>query len=205
MDDREEAWGRLHEALPARWTVARGSYNPGERRWSMSAVGPDRGRGRLPTFVSGYGETELDAIRDLDARLRGEHSDGPRKLEELRARLRLAYVQGAEEWSRQEAGRPLSDSELDGVLARFSGVGWRPQEREARMATTLHEELAEILRGQGNRWMTTTELAQAVNERGIYEKADGSAVTDFQVHGRTKNYDRLFERDGSRVRLIDHG
>ena len=35
MDEREEAWGRLHEALPARWTVARGSYNPGERRWSM--------------------------------------------------------------------------------------------------------------------------------------------------------------------------
>ncbi len=73
------------------------------------------------------------------------------------------------------------------------------------MATTLHEELAAILRGQGNRWMTTSELAQAVNERAIYEQRDGSAVSDFQVHGRTKNYDQLFERDGSRVRLIERG
>jgi hypothetical protein len=73
------------------------------------------------------------------------------------------------------------------------------------MATTLHEELAEILRGQRNRWMTTTELAQAVNERGIYQKRDGSAVTDFQVHGRTKNYDQLFERDHARVRLSEAG
>jgi hypothetical protein len=72
------------------------------------------------------------------------------------------------------------------------------------MATTLHEELAEILREHGNRWMTTTELANAVNERGIYEKRDGSAVTDFQVHGRTRNYDKLFERDSTRVRLIEH-
>lgn len=121
MDESEQAWARLHEALPARWTVARGSYNPGERQWSMSAVGPDRGRGKLPTFVSGFGETELGAIRDLDARLRGEQTDGARKLDELRARLRLAYVQGAEEWSRQEAGRALSGSELEGVLARFPG------------------------------------------------------------------------------------
>lgn len=119
MNEREIAWGRLHEALPARWTVARGSYNPGERRWSMSAVGPDRGRGKLPTFVSGFGETELDAVRDLDARLRGEHSDGPRKLDELRARLRLAYVEGAEEWARAGLGRPLDAAELAAVIDRF--------------------------------------------------------------------------------------
>lgn len=85
----------------------------------MSAVGPDRGRGKLPTFVTGYGEDELAAIRGLDARLRGEHSDGPRKLDELRARLRLAYLEGAEEWARQEFGRSLRADELAGVVRRF--------------------------------------------------------------------------------------
>jgi hypothetical protein len=73
------------------------------------------------------------------------------------------------------------------------------------MAKTLHEELADIVRNHGNRWITRTELADAVNERGIYKKRDGSPVTDFQVHGRTRNYNQLFERDGSRVRLLEQG
>lgn len=66
---------------------------------------------------------------------------------------------------------------------------------------TLHEEIAEILREAGNRWLTTTEIAERVNARGRYKKRDGTAVTAFQIHGRTKNYPALFERDGSRVRL----
>ena len=70
------------------------------------------------------------------------------------------------------------------------------------MSVTLHDELAAILAEHGNGWMATAELAKLVNERGNYSKRDGSPVTDFQVHGRTRNYDRLFERDGSRVRLL---
>ena len=66
---------------------------------------------------------------------------------------------------------------------------------------TLHEELVAILREAGNRWMTTEELARLVNARDRYRKRDDSAVTPYQVHGRTKNYPHLFERDGSRVRL----
>ena len=66
---------------------------------------------------------------------------------------------------------------------------------------TLHAELRAILLEVANQWMTTTESAEAVNRRGQYRKADGSPVDEFQVHGRTKNYPHLFERDGSRVRL----
>ena len=66
---------------------------------------------------------------------------------------------------------------------------------------TLHEELAKILRARGNAWTSTKDLAAEVNRRGRYEKRDGSAVTAFQVHGRTRQYSRMFERDGSRVRL----
>ena len=67
---------------------------------------------------------------------------------------------------------------------------------------TLHEEISDILREHGNRWMTTTEIARLVARRGRYIKRDGTSdVSAFQVHGRTKNYTRLFERDGSRVRL----
>jgi hypothetical protein len=66
---------------------------------------------------------------------------------------------------------------------------------------TLHEEISRILAEHGLPCMTTEELAAAVNEAGNYVKKDGSDVTAFQIHGRTRNYPALFERDGSRVRL----
>ena len=68
---------------------------------------------------------------------------------------------------------------------------------------TLHAEIARILHDHGNRRMKTTEIAAAVNDAGRYAKRDGSAVTDFQIHGRTKNYPELFERDGAHVRLAE--
>lgn len=66
---------------------------------------------------------------------------------------------------------------------------------------TLHEELVAILRESGRESMTRGELASEVNRRGNYSKRDGSEITDFQVHGRTKNYPNLFRRDGSNVSL----
>ena len=76
----------------------------------------------MPTHVSGLGQNELEAVRDLNARLRGEWSEGPRRLEEMRARLRLAYVAGAEEWAQRELERPLKPAELEGVIGRFPGA-----------------------------------------------------------------------------------
>jgi len=67
--------------------------------------------------------------------------------------------------------------------------------------TTLHDEIAAILAESGKTWMSTDEIAGEVNQRGNYHKRDGSEVTGFQVHGRTRNYSGLFDRDGSMVRL----
>ena len=53
-------------------------------------------------------------------------------------------------------------------------------------------------------WKTTSELAEAVNQRGLYAKGDGSPVDAVQVHGRTRNYSNLFEREGASVRLPVH-
>ena len=75
------------------------------------------------------------------------------------------------------------------------------EEAELSERVLLHNEVAAILRAHGNDWMTTRELADAVNARGKFRKRDGSLVAVFQIHGRTKNYSRIFERDNSRVRL----
>ena len=37
---------------------------------------------------------------------------------ERERRLRLAYLEGTEEWSREKLGRGLTDGELEGVVRR---------------------------------------------------------------------------------------
>ena len=72
---------------------------------------------------------------------------------------------------------------------------------EQQLSVTLHEEIVAILIDACDDWMTTTEIAREVKRRGRYRKRDGTSnVTPYQVHGRTKNYTQLFERDSTRVR-----
>lgn len=71
--------------------------------------------------------------------------------------------------------------------------------REASMK--LHEAIKVVLKEAGHP-MSTREIAAEVNRRGLYRKKDGSEVTDFQVHGRTKNYSKLFRREGATASLI---
>jgi hypothetical protein len=66
---------------------------------------------------------------------------------------------------------------------------------------TLQDEVAAILRCNGNQWMTTGELATEVNRRGRHWKAYRNRITAAKVLGRTKLYARTFEQVGERVRL----
>ena len=68
----------------------------------------------------------------------------------------------------------------------------------------LHDEIAAILTVNGNRWMTACEIAQWVNERGQYEKTVRAKTPDvraFQIRLRARNYPKMFETDGNRIRL----
>jgi hypothetical protein len=67
---------------------------------------------------------------------------------------------------------------------------------------TLHEAIIQVLKTAG-RPMSTTEIADKLNHNGLYRKRDGSAISAFQIHGRTSNYSHLFDRDGSMVSLKD--
>jgi hypothetical protein len=81
------------------------------------------GRGRAPVTVSGTGETEVDALRDHHDRLRGVPKPDGGRMDELRRRARLAYLEGAEEQSRQTLGRGLTADETKRVFARLPR-GW---------------------------------------------------------------------------------
>jgi hypothetical protein len=68
---RDDAWAGVHEALPARWHVGPPSRDPHTAALGITAHGPHPGRGKMPQTVTGTRETETDALRDLDDRLRG--------------------------------------------------------------------------------------------------------------------------------------
>ncbi len=66
---------------------------------------------------------------------------------------------------------------------------------------TLHEAIEKLLRQIG-RPMTTQQIADELNKNDWYQKKDGSKIQAFQIHGRTRNYANIFDRDGSIVSLI---
>ncbi|MFB9959020.1 HTH domain-containing protein [Agromyces bracchium] len=68
------------------------------------------------------------------------------------------------------------------------------------MSKALHEAIEQLLQEVGHP-LTTSEIADRLNRSAGYSKADGSAITAFQIHGRTKNYPQLFIRDGTLVSL----
>lgn len=65
---------------------------------------------------------------------------------------------------------------------------------------TLHAAIEKLLLQTG-RPMTTQEIADELNKNKWYMKKDCSRIDAFQIHGRTKNYGEIFERNGSTVSL----
>ena len=66
---------------------------------------------------------------------------------------------------------------------------------------TLHEAIEKLL-NEKLTTMTTQEIADELNKNGWYKKKDSSEIQAFQIHGRTRNYVNIFERNGSTVSLI---
>jgi len=123
-----------------------------------------------------------------------------------------------------EASRPAIEAALAEAEAELAAVLARKDELERLIARaraalgepspapeagtparglTLHEALKVVLVEHENRWMTVTELADAINSRGLYRKRDGSRVQPSQIHARASSYPSMFEKDGPRVRLAD--
>lgn len=65
---------------------------------------------------------------------------------------------------------------------------------------TLHEAIVQVLL-ENKGIMTTKEIADTLNQNNYYSKKDGSPIIAYQIHGRTKNYSHLFNRDGTLVTL----
>lgn len=70
-----------------------------------------------------------------------------------------------------------------------------------KSSVTLHGEIVDILREQGEEWLTAKQIAELVNKRGRYRKGDGSEMRASQISARVRKYPHLFDWDGPRLRL----
>jgi hypothetical protein len=68
--------------------------------------------------------------------------------------------------------------------------------------TTLHAEIARVLRVRGGGPMSASAIADAVNAAGRYSKRDNSAVQPEQILARVSKHLDLFERlPGGRIKV----
>lgn len=95
---RERAALDVLARLPEGWRVGPMSYDPGTRRWSVTARGPHPGRGKAAETVTGSGEDEIAAMTDLAVLL--DERRRPEQAVDLERRSRSAYLDGAEARSR---------------------------------------------------------------------------------------------------------
>jgi toxin FitB len=69
----------------------------------------------------------------------------------------------------------------------------------------LHVEMEDILRGHGNKWMTSVDIANEVERRDRYHRKDENRMPSSQITARAKKYPQIFEcrstKSGLQIRL----
>jgi len=66
---------------------------------------------------------------------------------------------------------------------------------------TLHVAMQMVLKDAPNNMMRPADLAAAIHARGLYRMRDGRPVETQQIHARVGNYESLFEREGTFIKL----
>jgi hypothetical protein len=123
-------------------------------------------------------------------------------LEERRPAIEAGLEAALQELAEIEERR----RELEGLVARArAALGARVQASGTGGRTTLklHEAMKLILSEAPGRAMTVQELAHEINERGLYEKRDGSPIEPNQIHARAgaTAYAHMFRKERGVVTL----
>ena len=106
---------------------------------------------------------------------------------------------------RDQAEAALVDADrevatLEAMLAMSSPAAAPPAAVGER--TTLHEAMRKVLQSAPGRRMLASDLAKAIDSRGLYKMRDGRPVEAQQIHARVGHYGHMFERDGQGIRLV---
>ena len=111
------------------------------------------------------------------------------------ARRALARAQGeVADLERHVASREVLAAVGRGGLAAPAGISDR---------LTLHEAMAEVLRGEPHRMLCAGDLAREIERRGLYRMRDGRPVESQQIHARVNHYPGMFAKEGTFIKLLD--
>lgn len=87
------------------------------------------------------------------------------------------------------------------ALLAFDVDAVRPPAEVQMGHVTLHAAMQMVLTDAPNRMMRPADLAAAIHARGLYRMRDGRAVETQQIHARVGNYENLFAREGTFIKL----
>lgn len=119
-------------------------------------------------------------------------------LRKSRELIGAALAEARQELAALDARR----AELEALITQGeSALGGAAAPGAQDPGATLHEALQRILRDNGNRPLHVRQLAEEVNQRGLYRRRDAGPVEVSQVHARTSTYDKIFGKAGSLVWL----
>jgi len=131
----------------------------------------------------GYQEEVASVVAARRDELEVDLAAAKRVVESLRAQL-------------AEAERRVQSYE---ALLGFGDI--RPPAEAPVGHVTLHVAMEMVLRDAPNRMLRPADLAAAIHARGLYRMRDGRPVETQQIHARVGNYESLFERDGTFIKL----
>lgn len=111
-----------------------------------------------------------------------------------RARFELRRIQKEAE----EAERRVETYERLLELSKPEG-----DEETLVAGLTLHEAMAEVLRGAHEGMLRAGDLAAEVNRRRLYTMRDGRPVEPQQIHARVGHYRHWFVKEGTFIKLTE--
>ena len=67
---------------------------------------------------------------------------------------------------------------------------------------TLHEAIEQVLK-EKRVAMTSSELADAINSRHLYERQDKQPIKASQISARVPHYPELLKKEGNKISLVN--
>jgi len=94
---------------------------------------------------------------------------------------------------------------LESLVELTEGETRRGVTTRTTSGLTLHEAMAEVLRGEPEQMLRAGDLASEIDRRRLYRMRDGRPVEPQQIHARVGHYPQMFTKEGTFIKLVEQG
>ena len=113
--------------------------------------------------------------------------------------IRQDLDQAMDALRRSRAATQVLENEVAGLeqLLAYSS----PVPSAESRGRTLHDAMEIVIRESPVGMLRAGDIAFEINRRGLYRMRDGRPVEAQQIHARVGNYDHLFAREGTFIKM----